>query len=219
MFAEIQSDIEYKVNEMREGRLTVMGKTAIPKPAPGRGYPTNPEELEPLKCSFDGANLGYMESVRYGDRVERFRSCMKCGYQWNEKHWKWLRLLAAQPQTNPKQSLQYYAITYGGVPMTAAGRQRFIKVAMMNGYSKAEIDRYLKTEKNPIPVLVVAAGAHVAGKTAEYIKKKRAEKAAKAAAAPKASNPKTRTGLYHPKKGTKEARDFMARLRAMRKKK
>jgi len=54
-------------------------------------------------------------------------------------------------EQNPKRkSLQYYDITFAGVPRTQAGIERFIVAAKSAGYSVEEISNYLKAEQNPL---------------------------------------------------------------------
>ncbi len=48
---------------------------------------------------------------------------------------------------NKKRSLLYYHIQYGGVPITDQGIKRFIFYALLGGYSKKEIEAYLKDLK------------------------------------------------------------------------
>lgn len=43
--------------------------------------------------------------------------------------------------------LTYYHIQYGGIPMTEAGKTRFIIAAKNAGYSIDEINEYLKDEE------------------------------------------------------------------------
>lgn len=52
--------------------------------------------------------------------------------------------------TNPRKSLLYYEITYGGVPMTENGRKRFINAALNAGYSLNEIEDHLKPKENEL---------------------------------------------------------------------
>jgi hypothetical protein len=66
------------------------------------------------------------------------------------------RFVVKGTEQNPRKSLQYYDITYAGVPRTRAGLERFIRAACMAGYSMGEINDYLKTEQNPL----TAPGTH-----------------------------------------------------------
>lgn len=42
------------------------------------------------------------------------------------------------------KDLLYYHITYGGVPMTFAGRDRFRRAALTAGHPKEQIEEYLR---------------------------------------------------------------------------
>lgn len=184
-----------------KGVATEFGKMneQNPKRKPHGPWPAGAEPLAEIRCPNCG---GFWHDPK--NNFSREQLCRKCFEKLAKKPTSELyRELGREAQKFDPKLTEFRLEGQGTCPSTKRKRKCVLDAGHKHMHQSADGKRWRNvTERNPLPVVAAMIGADVGRKVIKKILR----------------NPMTKTGLYYPKKGSQEARDKMARLRAMRKK-